>query len=170
MDNQIYGLTTGQTSPTTNVGHKTKSTPQGNLESPLNPMALAMTAGATYVARCFSGEQKHMADVIANAIAHKGFSLVDVFSPCVTFNKVNGYPYFKERVYKLEDENWDPSDFHKSLDKAFEFGDRIPLGVIYKTDMPTYEDHEPVLQKGPLVKQPLKADKKVFDSFIEELI
>lgn len=133
-------------------------------------MALAMTAGATYVARCFSGEQKHMADVIANAIAHKGFSLVDVFSPCVTFNKVNGYPYFKERVYKLEDENWDPSDFHKSLDKAFEFGDRIPLGVIYKTDMPTYEDHEPVLQKGPLVKLPLKADKKVFDSFIEELI
>lgn len=170
MDNQIYGLTTGQTSPTTTVGHKTKSTPQGNLESPLNPMALAMTAGATYVARCFSGEQKHMADVIAGAIAHKGFSLVDVFSPCVTFNKVNGYPYFKERVYKLEDENWDPSDFHKSMDKAFEFGDRIPLGVIYKTDMPTYEDHEPVLQRGPLVKQPLKADKKTFDSFIEELI
>ena len=170
MDNQIYGLTTGQTSPTTTVGHKTKSTPQGNLESPLNPMALAMTAGATYVARAFSGEQKHMADVIANAIAHKGFSLVDVFSPCVTFNKVNGYPFFKERVYKLEDENWDPTDFHKSMDKAFEFGDRIPLGVIYKADMPTYEDHEPVLQKGPLVKQPLQADKKTFDSFIEELI
>ncbi|MBX9942285.1 MAG: 2-oxoacid:ferredoxin oxidoreductase subunit beta [Candidatus Obscuribacterales bacterium] len=170
MDNQIYGLTTGQTSPTTTLGHKTKSTPQGNIEMPLNPLALALTAGATYVARGFSGEQKQLAEIIAGAIEHKGFSLVDVFSPCVTYNKVNTYPWFKERVYKLEDEGWDPSDFHKSMEKAFEWGDKIPLGVIYKTDMPTYEDGELAFKKGPLVKQSLKADKKVFDSFIEELI
>ncbi|MBN8661878.1 MAG: 2-oxoacid:ferredoxin oxidoreductase subunit beta [Candidatus Melainabacteria bacterium] len=170
MDNQIYGLTTGQTSPTTTLGHKTKSTPQGNIEMPLNPLALALTAGATYVARGFSGEQKHLAEIIAGAIEHKGFSLVDVFSPCVTYNKVNTYPWFKERVYKLEDEGWDPSDFHKSMEKAFEWGDKIPLGVLYKTDMPTYEDGELAFKKGPLVKQSLEADKKVFDSFIEELI
>lgn len=170
MDNQIYGLTTGQTSPTSSLGVKTKSTPQGNLETPLNPLAMAITAGATFVARGFSGEQKHLADTIAAAIEHKGFSLVDVFSPCVTYNKVNTYPFFKERVYKLEDENWDPSNFHKSLEKAFELGDRIPLGVVYKTELPTYEDGELAFKKGPLVKQSLKADKKVFESFVEEMI
>jgi len=170
MDNQIYGLTTGQTSPTTHLGQKTKSTPQGNIENPLNPLALAITAGATFVARAFSGETKHMAETIAAAIEHKGFSLVDIFSPCVTYNKVNTYPFFKERVYKLEDENWDSSDFHKSMQKAFEWGDKIPLGVVYKTDMPTYEDGENAFKKGALVKQSLKADKKVFQSVIDEMI
>jgi len=170
MDNQIYGLTTGQTSPTTSIGQKTKSTPAGNIENPINPLALALTAGATFVARAFSGETKHLAETIAAAIEHKGFSLVDIFSPCVTYNKVNTYPFFKERVYKLEDENWDPSDFHKSMQKSFEWGDRIPLGVLYKTDMPTYEDGELAFKKGPLVKQSLKADKQVFQNIIEEMI
>jgi 2-oxoglutarate ferredoxin oxidoreductase subunit beta len=170
MDNQIYGLTTGQTSPTTHLGQKTKSTPQGNIENPLNPLALAITAGATFVARAFSGETKHMAETIAAAIEHKGFSLVDIFSPCVTYNKVNTYPFFKERVYKLEDENWDSSDFHKSMQKAFEWGDKIPLGVVYQTDMPTYEDGENAFKKGALVKQSLKADKQVFQSVIDEMI
>lgn len=126
MDNQIYGLTTGQASPTTTKGHKTKSTPAGNAEMPLNPLALAITSGATYVARGFSGEAKQLAELIQGGIAHKGFALIDVFSPCVTYNKVNTYPWFKERVYKLEDENWDASDFNKSITKAFEWGDRIP--------------------------------------------
>jgi len=170
MDNQIYGLTTGQTSPTTNLGQKTKSTPQGNIENPINPLALALTAGATFVARAFSGETKHLAETIAAAIEHKGFSLVDIFSPCVTYNKVNTYPFFKERVYKLEDENWDTSDFHKSMQKSFEWGDRIPLGVLYKADMPTYEDGENAFKKGALVKQSLKADKDVFQSVIDEMI
>lgn len=170
MDNQIYGLTTGQTSPTSGIGVKTKSTPQGNLESPLNPLALALTAGATFVARGFSGEQKQLADIIAAAIEHKGFSLVDVFSPCVTYNKINTYPFFKERVYKLEEQGWDPTDFHKSMEKAFEWGDKIPLGILYKTDMPTYEDGEIAFKKGPLVKQDMKADKAVWREFIEEMI
>ena len=170
MDNQIYGLTTGQTSPTTTVGHKTKSTPMGNVENPLNPLALAITAGATFVARAFSGEQKHLADTIAAAIEHKGFSLVDVHSPCVTYNKINTYPFFKERVYKLEDENWDPSDFNSSLNKAWEWGDRIPMGVVYKTDKPTYEDSEIAFKKGALVKQDLRADKKVWQECIDEMI
>lgn len=172
MDNQIYGLTTGQASPTTSKGHKTKSTPNGNLEMPLNPLALAITSGATYVARGFSGEQKHLIDTIAGGIAHKGFSLIDVFSPCVTYNKVNTYPWFKERVYKLEDENWDPSDFHKSMQKSFEWGDKIPLGVLYKTEQDTYEDHDSALTKpgGALIKRPLGADKKVFEELVEELI
>lgn len=170
MDNQIYGLTTGQASPTTTRGHKTKSTPKGNAEVPLNPVAMAITAGATYVARGFSGEQKQLVELIAGGIAHKGFALIDVYSPCVTYNKVNTYPWFKERVYKLEDENWDPSDFSRSLAKSFEWGDKIPLGVIYKSEQTTYEDVEPVLQRGPLVKQALGISKELMDSFVNEMI
>jgi 2-oxoglutarate ferredoxin oxidoreductase subunit beta len=95
---------------------------------------------------------------------------VDIFSPCVTYNKVNTYPFFKERVYKLEDENWDRSDFHASLAKAFEWGDKIPLGVVYETDMPTYEDSELAFKKGALVKQSLKTDPKVWAHIVEEMI
>jgi 2-oxoglutarate ferredoxin oxidoreductase subunit beta len=170
MDNQIYGLTTGQASPTTTKGHKTKSTPVGNAEMPLNPLAMAITAGASYVARGFSGEQKQLADLIQGGIAHKGFALIDVFSPCVTYNKINTYQFFKERVYKLEDEGWDPSDFYKSLAKSFEWGDKIPCGLLYKTDQPTYEDSEPILQQGPLVKQKLGLKKEVFEALVEEMI
>lgn len=170
MDNQIYGLTTGQASPTTTKGHKTKSTPQGNWESPLNPLALAITSGATYVARGFSGEAKQLTDLIAGGIAHKGFALIDVFSPCVTYNKVNTYPWFKERVYKLEDEGWDASDFHKSVEKSFEWGDRIPLGVLYQVQMDTYEENEPAFKDGPLVKQKLGLSREVFNELIEEMI
>src|SRR6266478_9681735 len=92
MDNEIYGLTTGQASPTTTEGHKTKSTPRGNVEKPVQPLALAIVSGATYVARGFSAEQKQLTKLVAGAIAHRGFSLIDVFSPCVTFNKINTYP------------------------------------------------------------------------------
>jgi 2-oxoglutarate ferredoxin oxidoreductase subunit beta len=170
MDNQIYGLTTGQASPTTGVGQVTKSTPAGNSETPLNPLALAITSGATYVARGFSGEAKLLTELIAGGMAHKGFALIDVFSPCVTYNKVNTYSFFKDRVYKLEDEGWDPSDFHASLAKAFEWGERIPLGLLYKTEQPTYEDSEPILQKGALVKQPVGVDHKLFEALVEEMI
>lgn len=170
MDNQIYGLTTGQASPTTTRGHKTKSTPKGNAEVPLNPMALAITAGATYVARGYTGEQKHLIDLIAGGIAHKGFALIDVYSPCVTYNKINTYPWFKERVYKLEDQDWDPSNFQNSLLKSFEWGDKIPLGVLYQDQQTTYEDVEPVLQRGSLVKQPFGQNKETMDAFIEEMI
>ena len=171
MDNQIYGLTTGQASPTTSRGHKTKSTPKGNAEIPLNPLALAITAGATYVARAFSGEPKQLVDLIAGGIAHKGFALIDVFSPGVTYNKINTYQWFKERIYKLEDQAWDPTDFKASLDKAFGWGDKIPLGLLYKDeDKPIYEDSEPVLLRGALVKQPVGLSAETMHAFIEEMI
>jgi 2-oxoglutarate ferredoxin oxidoreductase subunit beta len=169
MDNEIYGLTTGQASPTTTEGHKTKSTPRGNIERPVQPLALALASGATYVARGFSGEQKHLTKLTAAAIAHHGFSLVDVFSPCVTFNKVNTYPWFKERVYKLEDEKgYDRTDLMAAMEKALEFGNRIPIGLLYETNRPTYEDQEPVLLKGPLVEQPLGLDRKALEELLAE--
>jgi 2-oxoglutarate ferredoxin oxidoreductase subunit beta len=169
MNNQIYGLTTGQASPTTEKGHKTKSTPRGNVELPINPIALALVSGATYVARGFSGENKHLADLIAGGILHHGFSLIDIFSPCVTYNKVNTYPWFKQRVYKLEDEKgYDPADMQAAFRKAFEWDPKIPLGLFYKADQLTYENYEPALQKGPLVRQPLEMDKGLFDELTEE--
>jgi 2-oxoglutarate ferredoxin oxidoreductase subunit beta len=169
MDNEIYGLTTGQASPTTTEGHKTKSTPRGNVEKPIQPLALAIASGATYVARGFSGEQKQLTKLVAGAIAHRGFSLIDVFSPCVTFNMVNTYPWFKERVYKLEDDKgYDSSDLMAAMGKSMEWGSRIPIGLLYKHEKPTYEDTEPVLQKGPLVEQPLGLDAKTFQELLAE--
>ncbi len=168
MDNEIYGLTTGQASPTSMEGHKTKSTPRGNVEKPLQPLALALTMGATYVARGFSAAPKDLTKLIADAIAHRGFSLIDVFSPCVTFNKLNTYAWFKERVYKLEDEGHDTGDMDAALQKSFEFGDKIPLGLLYREERPIYDDSEPILQQGPLVDQPLGIDKETFDAILAE--
>jgi 2-oxoglutarate ferredoxin oxidoreductase subunit beta len=171
MDNQIYGLTTGQASPTTMKDARTKSTPNGNVEFPINPIALALVSGATFVARAFSGEPSHMADLIAAGIQHKGFSLIDVFSPCVTYNKLNTYAYFKKRVYKLEDDkNYDSSNVRTAMERSHEWGDRIPIGLFYQDEQPTYESSEPVLRKGPIVRANMRLDKSVFDSLVTELM
>jgi 2-oxoglutarate ferredoxin oxidoreductase subunit beta len=170
MNNQIYSLTTGQVSPTSMLEMRTKTTPRGNAEPPINPLALAIISGATYVARGFSGDPKGLADLIAGAIAHRGFALLDVFSPCVTFNKLNTYAWFRDRVYNLADEGHNPDSADAALEKAFEFGERIPLGVFYKVEHPIYEDSEPVLQRGPLVRQEMGLDKKLFDEFLAELM
>ncbi len=154
MDNEIYGLTTGQASPTSTRGAKTKSTPGGVIEQPINTIALALASGATYVARGFSGDVKQMADLIAGAIQHQGFAFVDAFSPCVTYNKLNTFDWFRQRVYKLESTDHDPTDILKAFARAQEWGDKLPTGLFYKTDRPTYEDLEEVLQAGPAVKQP----------------
>jgi len=171
MNNQIYGLTTGQASPTTMKDMRTKSTPRGNVEMPINPIALALVSGATYIARGFSGVPDHMANLIAGGIAHRGFSLIDVFSPCVTYNKLNTYPWFKERVYKLEDETgYDVTDADAAVQRSFEWGDRIPIGLFYKGDLPTYEDSEPAFKQGPLVNHKLGLDRDTFDRFMSEFL
>jgi 2-oxoglutarate ferredoxin oxidoreductase subunit beta len=168
MDNQIYGLTTGQASPTSTLGHKTKSTPTGVIEYPLDPVALALASGATYVARGFSGDVKHLADLVANGIQHKGFSFVDVFSPCVTYNKINTFDFFRQRLYKLESSGHNPSDLSAAFQRSLEWGDKIPIGLFYSVDRPTYEDMEEVLQAGPLLHQSagLKGKESVLDEFV----
>jgi 2-oxoglutarate ferredoxin oxidoreductase subunit beta len=156
MNNEVYGLTTGQASPTTMLDVRTKTTPRGCAEMPINPIALGIVSGATYVARAFSGDPKHMSRIIANAIAHRGFALIDCLSPCVTYNKLNTYPWFKERVYRLEDEaGYNPRDLMGAMERAYEWGDRIPLGLVFQSERPTYEDSDPVLERGPAVDQPL---------------
>ncbi|MCI4358595.1 MAG: thiamine pyrophosphate-dependent enzyme [Thermoplasmata archaeon] len=168
MDNQIYGLTTGQASPTSMLGQKTKSTPSGVIESPIDPIALAIASGATYVARGFSGDVKHMADLIQNGISHKGFAFIDALSPCVTYNKINTFDFFRQRVYKLENSGHDPSNRALAFERSLEWGDKIPIGLFYRAERPTYEDLEQVLNAGPLAKQPtgLKGRESLLDEFV----
>ena len=173
MDNQIYGLTTGQTSPTSRKGMKTKSMPYGSVEEPINPIALALAAGATFVARGFSAEPKHLADLIQQGLEHKGFSFVDVFSPCVTYNHDNTYAWFRERVRKLEqDSSYDSSDWHKAMKRALVWGDEIPFGKFFqRTDLPSLDQAEPILDHGgPLAHRELRIASEVVRSFIAELM
>jgi 2-oxoglutarate ferredoxin oxidoreductase subunit beta len=172
MDNQIYGLTTGQTSPTSRVGMKTKSMPFGNVEAPVNPISLALAAGATFVARGFSGEQKHLIELMRQGILHKGFSFLDVFSPCVTYNHDNTYQWFRPRVKKLEDDSsYDPSDWTAAIEKSLLWGEEIPIGKFFeRTDVPTLHEAEPVLNEGPLVNRDLRVPPDVARSFIEEMM
>lgn len=152
-NNQIYGLTTGQASPTTDHLMQTVSTPNGVLEEPVNPIGLALAEGATFIARGFAGDIAHLTQLYVQAMQHDGFALVDVFQPCVTWNKVNTFPWFRERVYKLEDEGWDTSDRVAAFElstKAFHELNctpaecRIPLGVIYReTGRATYQSQTP---------------------------
>ena len=155
MNNQVYGLTTGQISPTSSLGMKTKSTPFGSVEMPINPITAAIMNGATFVARGFSGDIRHLTDLMKKAIQHPGFALIDVFSPCVTFNHDNGHDFFKERVMKLEDEGHDPSDWKAACEKAMIFGDTIYTGLFFQKTAPTLDGSEPVLEQEPLALQPL---------------
>ena len=172
MDNQIYGLTTGQTSPTSRLGMKTKSMPFGNIEAPVNPISLALAAGATFVARGFSGEQKHLTELIKQGIQHQGFSFLDVFSPCVTYNHDNTYQWFRPRVKKLEDgATYDPTDWTAAMEKSLLWGEEIPIGKFFqRTDLPALHGAEPVLNDGPLVHRDLRVAPEVARLFVEELM
>jgi 2-oxoglutarate ferredoxin oxidoreductase subunit beta len=172
MDNQIYGLTTGQTSPTSRIGMKTKSMPFGNVEAPVNPIALALAAGATFVGRGFSAEQKHLTELIKRGIEHKGFSFLDVFSPCVTYNHDNTFQWFRPRVKKLEDDpDYDPTDWIAAMEKSLLWGDEIAIGRFFeRKDVPTLHGAEPVLNEGPLVHRDTRISPDVAQSFIEELM
>ncbi len=169
MDNQIYGLTIGQASPTSMLDMTTKSTPFGNIEAPLNPIAMAIVAGATYVARGFSGNPRQLADLMYNGMQHKGFALIDVFSPCITFNKDNTSDFFKQRVQELEDH--DPSDKTAALEQAVKWGDEIPIGLFYQdTSRPALDEMEPVLENGPMAHQPLGVTQEQGDAIIRRMM
>ena len=152
-NNQIYGLTTGQVSPTSLRGTKTKTSPSGSIEWSINPISIALAAGTSFVARGFAGDVRHLTDLIIKAITHEGFGFLDILQPCVTFNKVNTYKFFRERIYKLQDENHDPGDVIKAYEKSLEWGKRIPIGIFYDEKKPTYESQIRQLTKSPLSKQ-----------------
>jgi 2-oxoglutarate ferredoxin oxidoreductase subunit beta len=172
MNNQIYGLTTGQLSPTSTKGMNTKSTPNGSVENPIMPIPLAIAAGATYVARAYTGQVKHMVELIKGAIEHRGFSLIDALSPCVTFNHVNSHDFFKQRTKKLEDMGHDPRDFAAAMKYGYDWDDEIFIGLFWKrTDLPALDELEPVLQQGgPLAHRPLGISPETAQSLIRELM
>jgi 2-oxoglutarate ferredoxin oxidoreductase subunit beta len=172
MDNQVYGLTTGQVSPTSIKGMKTKSTPFGSVENQVNPIPLAIVGGATYVARGFTGQVRHLTELIKGGIQHKGFSLIDTFSPCVTFNRDNTHEFFKQRTQKLEDQAHDPTDFASAMERGYEWGDRIPIGLFWKRDdLLSLDQLEPVLDDGtPLARRPLGIDAETSRGLVRELM
>ena len=170
MNNQIYGLTTGQASPTSEKGMITKSTNTGVLEIPVNPIALGLVSGATYIARGFSGDASQLTNLIEQGIQHKGFALVDVMSPCVTYNKINTYEWFRERVYKLEDENHNVINMEEAIRKSQEWDSKIPIGTFYKINRPTYEGEEPALKEGNLVSRDINTGKQIAKDIFAEFI
>ncbi len=172
MDNQVYGLTTGQVSPTSIKGMKTKSTPFGSVENQVNPIPLAIAGGATYVARGFTGQIRHLTELIKGGIQHKGFALIDTFSPCVTFNKDNTHEFFKQRTRKLEEQAHDPTDFLHAMERGYEWGEEIPIGLFWKReDLPSLDQLEPVLEDDtPLARRPLGIDRDTAGALIKELM
>ena len=151
-NNQIYGLTKGQASPTSEEGMVTKAQPEGVASLPFNPIAVAVAMQASFVARGFSGMIDHLAGLIQQGLAHEGFALIDVLQPCVSFNKVNTFAWYKKRCYTLPDE-YDATDWQAAMQTAVEWGDKIPLGVIYRNQRTSFEKRFSVLQRGPLVGQ-----------------
>jgi 2-oxoglutarate ferredoxin oxidoreductase subunit beta len=155
-NNMILGLTTGQTTATSQIGFKTKSTPFGSTVAPLNPIAHALISNGTFVARGFAGDPKHLTGLVVEALKHKGFNYIDVFQPCVTFNYLNTYEWFRQRIYRLEEAGHDYTDRQKALEKSFEWGDRIPIGIFYKEERSTYRDNLEHLKNKPLTELPLE--------------
>jgi 2-oxoglutarate ferredoxin oxidoreductase subunit beta len=154
-DNQVYGLTKGQASPTSDAGFVTKTTPYG-ASNPVQPIALAIISGASLVARGFASDIDHLAALIKSGINHRGFALIDILQPCISFNHKNTFQWYRERVYKLEAEDGcDPADKKAALEKAQQWGDKIPIGIIYRQELPVYEERLPAPSQGALVRQPI---------------
>ncbi|GMT48319.1 MAG: 2-oxoglutarate ferredoxin oxidoreductase subunit beta [bacterium] len=151
-DNQVYGLTKGQASPTTMEGVVTKTQPFGSLSEALNPLAMAVALDCSFVARGFAGDAEFLKGLMKEALNHKGFALLDILQPCVTFNKVNTYQWYSERVYRIGDD-YDPFDRIEAFKKALEWGEKIPTGIIYRNSRPTLEERIPVIKDTPLIKQ-----------------
>ncbi|MGG1574358.1 2-oxoacid:ferredoxin oxidoreductase subunit beta [Fictibacillus sp. NRS-1165] len=171
MDNQIYGLTKGQTSPRSAEGFKTKSTPEGSVESAIGIMELALTAGATFVAQSFSSDLKELTAIIQKGIEHKGFSLINVFSPCVTYNKVNTYDWFKEHLTSLDTiEGYDSSNRMMAMQTLMEH-DGLVKGIIYQNkEKPSYQDLAHGYSKDALSKADLKMDEEKFNGLLAEFM
>lgn len=157
-NNQVYGLTKGQASPTTAEGTVTKNQPFGVFSEQLNPLAMAIALDCSFVARGYAADTEHLKGLIQAAIGHKGFSLVDILQPCVTFNKVNTYEWYKKRVYHIEPEH-DPEDRVNAFRRALEWGDRIPVGIIYRNNRVPYEQRIPVISDMPLHMHPFDSSK-----------
>lgn len=163
-DNQVYGLTKGQASPTADPGTVTPVQVEGNLNIPFNPVLMAIAAGAGFVARSFSGKPDHLREMMKQAIRFKGYAMVDILQPCVSFNKINTFAWYNQRVYEL-DGAYDNTDRAAAMIKSMEFGDRIPIGVLYQKEQPTFHEQHEVLRNGQVL-----AGRKNDPALVRELM
>jgi 2-oxoglutarate ferredoxin oxidoreductase subunit beta len=167
-NNQVYGLTKGQSSPTSGLGFVTKTTPLGTISPPLNPILLAIAADCSFVARGFAGEIEHLFGLIKDAIRHKGFAFIDILQPCVTFNRVNTFKWYSDRVYPVDnDPEYDSSDKMAAFTKAQQWGNRIPIGIIYSQKRPTLDGQLSAIAVESLVTQEIDSASfsGIFESF-----
>lgn len=163
-DNQIYGLTKGQASPTSPEGLVTGVQTDGNFNEPFNPVLIAIASGAGFVARAFTGHKEHLISLMKQAIEYNGYALVDILQPCVSFNKTNTFAWYNRRVYEL-DELYDCKNKIAAMQKAMEFDDRIPIGILYLEQKRAYHQKSKVLNSGiPLL------DRKTEPEFLNRLI
>jgi len=166
-NNQVYGLTKGQASPTSDLGFITRTTPLG-ASQPVNPLALALASEVSFLARGFAGDIAHLSGLLKMGIEHRGFALIDILQPCVSFNHKNTYQWYRERVYKLEGQEYDPTNKLAAFTKAQEWADRIPIGLIYRKERSVYEEQLPALKEMPLVKQ--KIDPLQFEALLDDFM
>ncbi len=152
-NNKIYGLTKGQASPTSDMGMVTPLQPYGVIAEPFNGLAVALSLGAGFVARGFSGDLKHLSRLIQAGMQYKGLSLIDIMQPCVSFNRINTYDWYKKRVYDLFVEDYVPHDFEKAMQLARQWGDRIPIGILYQEEKPAFMDRVEMFHPDPLISQ-----------------
>jgi 2-oxoglutarate ferredoxin oxidoreductase subunit beta len=156
QNNRVYGLTRGQYSPTSDRGMRTPTSPEGAIDGPVPPLALAITMGATFVARGYVSELRHLIWILTEALEHRGYALVDVLQPCVTFNRPSAYDFYNPRVYKVEDTDHDVTDRPAAWERAMEWGDHIPIGIVYRVeDQPSYEEQLPPMG----AQEPLSAEQ-----------
>ncbi len=158
-DNKVYGLTKGQASPTSDLGMVTPLQRHGVISEPFNGLSVALALGAGFVARGFSGNLPHLSRLIEAGMKHKGFSLIDILQPCVSFNSVNTYDWYQKRVYDLFEENYMPDNFEKAMVLARQWGDKIPIGILYRQEAPTFMDRIEKFTHGPLISQKYDARK-----------
>jgi 2-oxoglutarate ferredoxin oxidoreductase subunit beta len=167
-NNQVYGLTKGQTSPTSGLGFVTKTAPLGTISPQLNPILLAIASDCSFVARGFAGEIEHLTGLIKDAILHKGFAFIDILQPCVSFNRVNTFKWYSDRVSPVDDgPEYDSSDRMAAFTKAQEWGKRIPIGIIYRKERPTLDEQQSATAKVCLVKQNI--DPSLFRNIFESV-
>ena len=164
-NNQVFGLTRGQPAPTAELGFITKMQPHGSQVPPFNPLALAISQDASFVGRGYAGNKEHLVELIKAAIHNPGFSFIDILQPCVSFDQTHTYAWYQDRVYHL-DRHYNPSDKMAAFHKAEEWGEKIPLGILFKKDRPAYEMLHTALKNGPLISQktdPMELDKALDD-------
>lgn len=167
-DNQIYGLTKGQASPTSMLGMVTDVQVNGNINEPINPMLVAIATGAGFVARGFSGRKSHLVSIMKQAIEYDGYAIIDILQPCVSFNKINTFSYYNQRVYEL-DKDYDCFNKMAAFEKAMEVEDKIPIGILYQEEKKSFHQKNSVLQEGiPLIDR--TRDPFIINNLIKEFI